>query len=139
MPGPHPIRPARGALVAGHCDTCVMAGVNDPRNQSRTEPGVGSRNPPALASLVSALGAIALLLLSRHIRLNGIHLVPIAVPALGVLATVLGIVGLRRARHSGRDRAAARRGLGLGICILIMAVVLGLFALFLSGLPDNDF
>jgi hypothetical protein len=116
-----------------------MAGVSDPRNQSQRDPGAASRNPPALASLVSAIGAIALVLLSRHIRLNGIHLVPIAVPALGVLATVFGIIGLRRARQSGSDRAAAQWGLGLGICILLMAVVLGLFALILSGLPDNAF
>jgi hypothetical protein len=34
---------------------------------------------------------------------------------------------------------AAQWGLGLGICILIMALLLGLFALFLSGLPDNGF
>jgi hypothetical protein len=64
---------------------------------------------------------------------------PVAVPALGVLATVLGTVGLRRARRSGSDRVAAQWGLGLGICILTMALLLGLFALFLSGLPDNGF
>jgi hypothetical protein len=34
---------------------------------------------------------------------------------------------------------AAQWGLGLGICILTMALLLGLFALFLSGLPDNGF
>jgi hypothetical protein len=131
--------PGKEALVAGQRATCVVAGVNDPRKQSQSDPGAGTRNPPALASLVSALGAIALVLLSRHIRVTGIHLIPIVVPALGALATVLGIVGFRRARQSGSDRAAAQWGLGLGICILIMAVVLGLFALVLSGLPDNGF
>jgi hypothetical protein len=129
----------RGALVASECDTYVMAGVNDPRVQSETDPGAESRNPPALGSLVSAVGAIALFLVSRHVHLNGIDIVPLAVPALGVLATVLGIVGLRRARQSGSDRVAAQWGLGLGICILIMALLFGLFALFLSGLPDNGF
>ena len=128
----------RGALVASECDTYVMAGINDPRVQSETS-GAESRNPPALGSLVSAIGAIALFLVSRHVHLNGIDIVPIAVPALGVLATVLGIVGLRRARQSGSDRVAAQWGLGLGICILTMALLFGLFALFLSGLPDNGF
>jgi hypothetical protein len=116
-----------------------MAGVDDPRVQSETGPGAESRNAPALGSLVSAVVAIALLLVSRHVHLNGIQLVTMVVPALGVLATVLGIVGLRRARRSGSDRVAAQLGLGLGICILTMALLLGLFALFLRGLPDNGF
>jgi hypothetical protein len=30
-------------------------------------------------------------------------------------------------------------GLGLGICILIMALLFGLYALLLSGLSDNTF
>lgn len=116
-----------------------MAGANNRRVQSETGSGAEPRNPPAVGSLVSALGAIALVLLSRHVRLNGIHLVPISVPVLGVLATVLGIVGLRKARRSSSDRMAAQWGLGLGICILIMAALLSLLALFLSGLPDNGF
>jgi hypothetical protein len=127
-----------GALVASECDTYAMAGVNDPRNQRDTGPDAESRNRPALGSVVSAVAAIALFLESRHIHLSGIHLVAIAVPALGVLATVLGIVGLRRAKQSGSGRVAAQWGLGLGICILIMALLIGLFALFLSGLSDNS-
>jgi drug/metabolite transporter (DMT)-like permease len=116
-----------------------MAGVDEPRAQRETGSGADSRNPPALASLISAVGAIAVFLVARHVPLSGIHLVAIAVPALGVLATVLGIVGLRRARQSGTDRLAAQWGLGLGICILIMALLFGVYALLLSGLSDNAF
>jgi hypothetical protein len=75
-----------------------MAGVQEPGVQSETGPGAESRNPPAFGSLLSAVGAIALFLVSRHVHLSGIHLVAIVVPALGVFAVVLGIVGLRRAR-----------------------------------------
>jgi uncharacterized membrane protein len=99
----------------------------------------GSGNLAAVASLASAVGAIALVLVSRHVQTNGIPLAAVAAPTGGVLASVLGIVGLVRANRSGSDRTVAAWGLGLGIIILALSVILGLFALFLSGLPDNGF
>jgi hypothetical protein len=62
------------------------------------------------------------------------------VSAVGAIALSLVSRAFTSTESTSRsDGVGGPVGLGLGICILIMALLLGLFALFLCGLPDNGF
>ena len=127
------------ALRAGYCHTSVMVGGESPFAESTDGGSARAHNLPASVSLASGITACVFALVHTSIRVDGVPIRYIAVPALGFVATAFGAAGLAIAKRSDGDRVTAGWGLGLGICILVLTTFIGVFALFLSGLPDNGF
>jgi hypothetical protein len=82
------------------------------------------RNLQAMVSLWLAVGALVLFLMFQEF--GGAALL-FAVPVAGFLAIPYGVVGLARARQLGVGRTEATIGLVLGICILVLTGLVGLY------------
>jgi hypothetical protein len=91
--------------------------------------GVRRRNVAALASIWAALGSIVLALI--YLQVRGRELL-FAVPAAGLSAALLGVIGLARARRLGDGRIEAFTGLIIGIGILALSALVGLAVWALS-------